>query len=84
LSLELAWKIQYYTANTKFDSICNKTIPSSDQKEYRIAARTELKEQAKNEPKFISTIITGDESWVFGFNPEMKQQWSQWKTPTSL
>jgi len=35
---------------------------SSDQKEYRISICTELKEQAKNDPNFISNIITGDES----------------------
>jgi hypothetical protein len=56
---------------------------SIDQKEYCIAVSTELKKQTKNNPNFISTIITGDESWVFGHDPETTQQSSQWKTPTS-
>ena len=56
---------------------------SSDQREYRIAVSAELKEQAENDPNFISNIITCDESWVFGHDPEMKQQSSQWKTPAS-
>jgi hypothetical protein len=47
---------------------------SSDQKEHRISVRTELKEQAGNGPNFISNIITGDESRVFGHNAETKQQ----------
>jgi hypothetical protein len=47
---------------------------SSDQKEYCIAVCTELKKQAENNPKFISTITTGDKSWVFGHHSEMKQQ----------
>jgi len=34
---------------------------NSDQKEYRIVVCTELKEQAKNDPNFISNIITDDE-----------------------
>jgi hypothetical protein len=54
-----------------------------DQKEHRIAVCTELKEQAENDPNFISNIITGDETWVFGYDPETKQQSSVWKTPTS-
>ena len=57
---------------------------SNDQKEYCIAVSTELKEQTENDPNFIFTIITRDESWVFGHNPETTQQSSQWKTPTSL
>lgn len=56
---------------------------SSDQREYCIAVCAEFKEQAENDPNFISNIITCDESWVFGHDPEMKQQSSQWKTPTS-
>jgi len=52
-------------------------------KEYRIAVCTHLKEQAENKPTFISNIISGDEFWVFGYDPEMKQQSSQRKTPTT-
>ena len=55
--------------------ICN------DKNGYCIAVCTELKEQAKNEPNFISNFITGDESWVFGYYSETKQQLSQWKDP---
>ena len=35
-------------------------LMSSDQNEYHIAVCTELKEQAENDPNFISDIITGD------------------------
>jgi hypothetical protein len=52
-------------------------------KENPIAVCTHLKKQAENKPTFISSIITGDESWVFGYDPEMKQQSSQMKTPAS-
>ena len=38
---------------------------------------------AENSPNFISIIITGDESGVFGYNSGIKQQTSRWKTPTS-
>jgi len=55
----------------------------SDQQEQRIAFCIELKEQSENNSNFISTIITGDESWVFGHDAETNQQSFQWKTPTS-
>jgi len=44
---------------------------NSDQKEHRIAVRIELKEQAENDPNFICTIITVDESCVFGHDAEL-------------
>src|SRR5215510_14413982 len=31
----------------------------------------------------MSRVITGDESWVYGYDPETKQQSSQWKNPGS-
>jgi len=35
-------------------------LMSSDQNEYHIAVCPELKEQAENNPNFITNIITGD------------------------
>jgi hypothetical protein len=32
---------------------------------------------------FLSRVITGDESWIYGCDPETKQHSSQWKSPTS-
>jgi hypothetical protein len=43
----------------------------------------ELKEQVRNDPDFLSKVITGDESWIYGYDPETKQQSSQWKCPSS-
>jgi hypothetical protein len=31
----------------------------------------------------MSNTITGDETWVYGYDPENKQQLSQWKSPNS-
>jgi len=41
---------------------------------------TDLREQAQNDPNFMSSVITGDGSWVYGYDPETKQMSSQWKT----
>jgi hypothetical protein len=43
----------------------------------------ELQEKANKDPAFISRIITGDESWIDSYDPETKQQSSQWKSPQS-
>jgi hypothetical protein len=48
--------------------IAAKFVPrllSNDQKEHRVAVCRELKYQAKDDPNFISKVITGDESWVY-------------------
>jgi hypothetical protein len=56
---------------------------SDDQKAHHVSVCRELKQQAGDDPNFISNIITGDETWVYGYDPETKQQSSQWKLPNS-
>jgi hypothetical protein len=58
-------------------------LPSDDQKAHRISVCRELKQQTRDDPNFISNIITGDETWVYAYDPETKQQSSQWKSPNS-
>jgi hypothetical protein len=38
-------------------------------------------QQARDDPNFISNIITGGETWVYGYDPDTEQQSSQWKSP---
>jgi hypothetical protein len=56
---------------------------SNDQKARRLSVCRELKQQTRDDPNFISNVITGDEPWVYGYEPETKQQSSQWKSPNS-
>jgi hypothetical protein len=46
---------------------------SDDQKAHRVSVCRELK-QARDDPNFISSIITGDETLVYVYDPETKQQ----------
>ena len=46
---------------------------SDDQKALRISVCRELKQQARDNPNFISNNITGDETWVYGYDPKTKQ-----------
>jgi hypothetical protein len=56
---------------------------SDDQKALRVSVCRELKQQASGDPNFISNIITGDETWMYGYDPETKQQSLQWKSQNS-
>jgi len=54
-----------------------------EQKDDRVSICTDLRERAQNNPNFMSSVITGDESWVYGFDPDTKQIPAQWKTASS-
>ena len=54
-----------------------------DQKLSRVNVCKELQQRVEHEPDFMSRVITGDETWVYGYDPETKQQSSQWKSPSS-
>lgn len=38
-----------------------------------------MKDGVTDDPEF-NKIISGDELWCYGYNPESKQQWNQWKS----
>jgi hypothetical protein len=62
---------------------CVPRLHSEDQKTHHVSVCKELKQQARDNPNFISNFITGDETWVYGYDPETKQQSLQWKLPHS-
>ena len=43
-----------------------------EQKEHHAAVANDLTETSTNEPDFPQKVITGDESWVYGCDPETK------------
>ena len=66
--------------------VCAKFVPRSltdDQREQRQTIARDLFERSCEDVQFRKNIVTGDESWVYGYDPETKQQSSQWKGPTS-
>jgi AraC-like DNA-binding protein len=50
---------------------------TQDQTEHRATACRELLQRAKNDTTFLPSMITGNESWVYGYDPETKQMFSQ-------
>jgi len=40
-------------------------------------------QKAESNENFLGQIIMGDETWVYGYDPETKRQSSQWKSADS-
>jgi hypothetical protein len=49
---------------------------------YHVTACGEQLQRAENDTTFLPSIIIGDESWVYDYDPEIKQM-SQRNTPSS-
>jgi len=56
---------------------------NNDQWDHRVQVCTELQKAVTYDPNFLSRVITGDESWLYNYDPETKQQYAQWKTQYS-
>ena len=53
--------------------VASKFVPrllSVDEKQQRLDFCLDLKENAVNDPSFLSNVITGDETWVYTNDPE--------------
>jgi len=59
--------------------VCAKFVPRLQ----RQTIARDLFEYSCEDVQFLKNIVTGDESWVYGYDPETKQQSSQWKGRTS-
>jgi len=74
------------TEDLKMRRVASKFVPrilSVDQKQQLPGVCLDLKENATNDPSFLSNVITGEEIWVYAYDPETKTQSSQWKSPGS-
>ena len=56
-------------------------LPNFDQKQHRKNIAQELLDSVSDEPNLLQRVITGNESWVYGYDVETKAQSSQWKLP---
>jgi len=52
----------------------------TDQMECHMMVAGDLFEKSTQDPTFLTKIVTGDESWVFAFNPETKVHSAEWHT----
>ena len=67
-------KIQ--TEDLRMRHVTAKFLPhllTAEQKDDRVSICTDLRDRAQNDPNFMSSVITGDECWVYRYDPETKQ-----------
>jgi len=66
--------------------LCAKLVPKNlfvEQKANRLDICQDLLGRLEIEPNFLDKVITGDESWVFDYDPETKRQSEEWHTKSS-
>jgi len=66
--------------------ICAKLVPQNltkEQKENRKNVCLDLLERIENDENFFKHVITGDDTWIFEYDPKTKRQSSEWHTSNS-
>jgi hypothetical protein len=74
------------TAELGVHHVAAKFVPkilTADQKQQCVNICEYFRQIASNDATFLYRVITGDKSWIYGYDPETKQQSSQWKSPNS-
>ncbi|XP_014487170.1 PREDICTED: putative uncharacterized protein FLJ37770 isoform X2 [Dinoponera quadriceps] len=75
------------TDDLQMRKVCAKLVPkvlSDEQKEHRVTICRELLECLEADPDLLDRVITGDETWIFEYDPETKRQSAEWHTSASL
>ena len=64
---------QILTQDLDVRKVCAKMVPKNltkEQKANRRDVRLDLLDLFEREPEFFSHVITGDDSWIFEYDPE--------------
>ncbi|UYV83579.1 hypothetical protein LAZ67_23001523 [Cordylochernes scorpioides] len=70
------------TEDLKLKKTPAKFIPrflTNEQKLCRLATCEDMMEMTRTDPEWKDNIITGDEAWVYGYDPETKPQSAEWR-----
>ncbi|UYV66530.1 Transposase [Cordylochernes scorpioides] len=70
------------TEDLKLKKTPAKFIPrflTNEQKLCRLATCEDMMEMTRTDPEWKDKIITGDETWVYGYDPEIKPQSAEWR-----
>ena len=69
------------TDKLKIRRVAAKFVPrllTDSQKVNRVTVSQELFDRSNADENFINNVLTGDETWVYGYDVEKKEQSSQW------
>ena len=78
---DAVWKI--LTENLKMRKLWAKMVPkilSEYQRQRRFTVCQDITERLEAEPDLLNSVITGDKTWVFKYDPETKRQSREWKS----
>jgi len=78
---------EIFTTELQMRKVCVKLLPkvlTDEQKENRVSISRELLDRVRGNPDFLEQVITGDETWVFEYDPETKRQSPEWHTTESF
>ncbi|UYV74105.1 hypothetical protein LAZ67_11002127 [Cordylochernes scorpioides] len=70
------------TEDLKLKKTPAKFIPrflTNEQKLCRLATCEDMMEMTRTDPEWKDKLITGDETWVYGYDPETKPQTAEWR-----
>jgi len=71
------------TEDLDMQKVYAKMVPKELTKEQKQRRVTIFQDLLEREDDISGRVITGDETWVYQYDPEMKQQSAQWKTANS-
>ena len=74
------------TTELQMRKVCAKLVPkvlTDKQKESRVSISRGLLDRVRGDPEFLQQVITGDETWVFEYDSEMKRRSTEWHTTES-
>jgi hypothetical protein len=59
------------------------SILTDEQKQWHVSVCQEMLDKVRNDKNFPLSAITGDKTWVYCYDPEIRQQSSHWKSSYS-
>jgi len=74
------------TTDLNMRRVSAKFVPrvlTAEQKQQPLSISLELRDLAASDSSFLGKVIKGDETWIYGYDPETSVQSSQWKLPSS-
>ena len=86
LGMNSDWVWRIITEDLCMSKICAKMVPrllNEGQKERRVQVCQDILEQLETEPNLLKRFVTGDESWIFEYDPLTKRQSLEWKSALS-
>ena len=84
MNSERVWRI--ITEDLGMKTICAKMVPrflNEGQKQRRVQVCQDILERFETELNLLKRVVTGDESWIFEYDPLTKRQGLEWKSALS-